>query len=199
MYSYLRKIDIPSMNIQQKLIDDCINRDRRAEFELYKLSYRYLMSICIRYTRNSEKANEILNMGFLKILTNLDKYKPEAPFKSWIRKVMINTLINEYKKEKKHHETILYVDEIYDTASYSDINEAISKVDSDVIYELISKLPPASQQVFNLYFIDGYKHKEIASMLDISEGTSKWHLNASREKLKKMLEDIESPVNASHE
>ena len=92
------------MNIQPKLINDCIDRDRKAEFELYKLTYSYLMSICIRYTKDSGKANEVLNMGFLKILTNLDKYQPEIPFKAWIRRVMINTLINEYKKEKKHYD-----------------------------------------------------------------------------------------------
>jgi RNA polymerase sigma factor (sigma-70 family) len=186
------------MNVQQKLIDDCISRDRRAEFELYKVSYSYLMSICIRYTRNSERATEVLNIGFLRILTNLDKYRPEVPFKSWIRRVMINTLINEYKKEKKHYEAMLYVDELYDNQNFSELNDAITKIDGDQIYELIARLPPASQQVFNLYFIDGYKHKEIAEMLDISEGTSKWHLNSAREKLKKMLEEIESPINIAH-
>ncbi len=185
------------MNIQQKLISDCIGRDRKAEFELYKASYSYLMSICIRYTRNQDRANEVLNIGFLKILTNLKKYDPELPFKAWIRKIMINTLINEYKKEKKHYETNLYVDEIYETGGFSEINDAIVKIDAEQIYELIAKLPQASQQVFNLYFIDGFKHKEIAEMLDISEGTSKWHLNAAREKLKKMLNEIELPINIS--
>ena|SRR6218665_963938 len=188
------------MNIQQKLIDDCIRRDRRAEYELYKVTYSYLMSICIRYTRNSEKAGEVLNMGFLRILTNLEKYRPEVPFKSWIRRVMINTLINEYKKEKKHYDAVLYVEEFYDKENFSDVNDAIAKIDSEQIYSLIAKLPPASQQVFNLYFVDGFKHKEIAEMLEITEGTSKWHLNAAREKLKKMLEEIESPINiAQHE
>jgi RNA polymerase sigma factor (sigma-70 family) len=188
------------MDIQPKLINDCIDRDRKAEFELYRLTYSYLMSICIRYTKNSEKANEVLNMGFLKILTNLDKYQPEVPFKAWIRRVMINTLINEYKKEKKHYDGMLYVEEFYETDKFSTINEALTKINADQIYELIRQLPSASQQVFNMYFIDGYKHKEIADMLNISEGTSKWHLNAAREKLKKMLEDIESPISiTSHE
>jgi len=182
------------MNIQQNLISGCIDRDRKAEYELYKVSYSYLMSICIRYTRNADKANEVLNIGFLKILTNLKSYNTDLPFKSWARRVMINTLINEYKKEKKHHETVLYVEELYETDEFADLNAAIAKIDADQIYCLIAKLPPASQQVFNLYFIDGFKHKEIAEMLDISEGTSKWHLNAAREKLKKMLENIELPI-----
>src|SRR3954471_12127407 len=103
------------MEIQPELIIACINGERKAEYELYKVTYSYLMSICIRYTRNADKAKEVLNMGFLKILTNLDKYNAGVPFKPWIRKVMINTLINEYKKEKIHYENIKYVEEYYET------------------------------------------------------------------------------------
>jgi len=86
------------------------------------------------------------------------------------------------------------VEELYETSDFSELNNAISKIDADRIYNMITKLPPATQQVFNLYFIDGFKHKEISEMLDISEGTSKWHLSAAREKLKKMLEELEVPV-----
>jgi RNA polymerase sigma-70 factor (ECF subfamily) len=183
-----------NMNIQQKLIDDCIGRDRKAEYELYKVTYSYLMSICIRYTRNQDKAKEVLNMGFFRVLTNLDKYKPEVPFKAWIRRVMINTLINEYKKEKIHYGNMEYVEDYYETDKYADINNAMRKTDAEEIYRFIASLPPASQQVFNLYFVDGYKHKEIAEMLNISEGTSKWHLNAAREKLKELLKKNDQPV-----
>lgn len=175
------------MNIQQKLIEACIKGERKAEYDLYKATYSYLMSICLRYTGDMDRAKEVLNIGFLKILTHLSKYNPEIPFKPWIRKVMINTLINEYKKEKIHAKNIHYVEGYHDTDNYSEVNEALTKIDLDQIYAFISKLPPASQQVFNLYYIDGYKHKEIANMLNISEGTSKWHLNSAREKLKEML------------
>lgn len=181
------------MEIQQKLISDCINRDRRAEYELYKLTFSYLMSICIRYTKNEDRAKEVLNIGFLRIVTNLDKYKPEVPFKAWIRRVMINTLINEFKKEKIHYDNVHYVEDYYETDKYASINDAITKIDVEQIYSFIAKLPPASQQVFNLYFVDGYKHKEIAEMLEISEGTSKWHLNSAREKLKDLLKKNDIP------
>ncbi|MCE3227393.1 MAG: polymerase sigma factor, sigma-70 family [Bacteroidetes bacterium] len=187
-----------NMDIQQKLIDDCIGRDRKAEYELYKVTYSYLMSICIRYTRNQDKAKEVLNMGFFRILTNLDKYKPEVPFKAWIRRVMINTLINEYKKEKIHYGNMEYVEDYYETSKYSDINEALKKTDAEEIYGFIASLPAASQQVFNLYFVDGFKHKEIAEMLNISEGTSKWHLNSAREKLKELLKKNDQPVKVMY-
>jgi DNA-directed RNA polymerase specialized sigma24 family protein len=75
------------MDIDQKLIKDCINRKSSAEYELYKLSYSYLMSICIRYTKSEDRAKEVLNIGFHKVLHNLGKYKPEIPFKAWIRRV----------------------------------------------------------------------------------------------------------------
>ncbi len=190
------------MEIQQKLINDCINGERRAEYELYKITFSYLMSICIRYTRNQDKAKEVLNMGFYRVLTNLKKYKTEVPFKSWIRRVMINTLINEYKKEKVHYGNMVYVEDYYETDKYSEINEAITRIDAREVSDFIAKLPPASQQVFNLYFMDGFKHKEIAELLNITEGTSKWHLNSAREKLKEMLKEraenksmIEVPIN----
>jgi len=182
------------MEIRQQLIEACIDKNRKAEYELYKLTYSYLMSICIRYTRNQEKAKEVLNMGFFKILTNLGSYRLEEPFKPWIRRIMINTLINEYKKEKVHYSTIHYVEDYYDTKNYSELNAAVTKIDVDRIYKFIDDLPPASRQVFNLYFIDGYKHKEIAELLNITEGTSKWHLNSAREKLKEMLKSIDVPV-----
>jgi RNA polymerase sigma factor (sigma-70 family) len=181
--------------IEPALLSACMLRERRAEYALYKATYSYLMSICVRYTKNEETAKEQLNVGFLKILNNLDKYKPEVPFKAWVRRVMINTLINEYKKEKIHYDTIQYVDDYTNHDPYTEINEAISKINADQIYTLIAQLPPASRQVFNLYCLDGYKHAEIAELLHISQGTSKWHLNSAREKLKEMLHGINLLAN----
>jgi len=185
------------MDIQPTLIEACIKGERKAEYDLYKATYSYLMSICVRYTRSSDRAKEVLNIGFLKILTNLERYNTEIPFKPWIRKVMINTLINEYKKEKVHTGNLEYIEGYHESDQYSEINHAITKINVEQIYIFISKLPPASQQVFNLYYIDGYKHREISGMLNISEGTSKWHLNSAREKLKEMLSKFESPINLS--
>lgn len=175
------------MLIQLTLIDACIRGERKAEYELFKLCYPYLMSICMRYTRNADRAREVLNIGFYRILSQLDKFDRISPFKPWARRLMINTLINEYKKEKVHYHHVEYVEDYRENTDYSELNASIGRADVEEIYAFIAQLNPASQQVFNLYFIDGYKHKEIAEMLNISEGTSKWHLNAAREKLKTML------------
>ena len=101
------------MDIQPKLIALCIKQDRKAEYELYKLTYSYLMSICMRYSKDKDTASESLNMGFLKILKNLATYKPEIPFKSWIRRVMVNTLIDEYRKNKREREKVTYVEQYF--------------------------------------------------------------------------------------
>lgn len=176
------------MIIQPQLIALCIKQDRKAEYELYKLSYSYLMSICMRYSRDKDTASEVLNMGYMKILKNISTYKPEIPFKAWIRRIMVNTLIDEYRKNKREQARISYVEEYFDSTDYSDVNEALSKFNCSQIYAEIEKLPEASKKVFNLFVIDGYSHKEIGQMLDISEGTSKWHLNAARQKLKEHIE-----------
>jgi RNA polymerase sigma-70 factor (ECF subfamily) len=175
------------MNIHPDLIAKCIKQDRRGEYELYKLSYSYLMSICLRYNKDKDTASEILNMGFMKILKNIAAYNPEIPFKVWIRRIMINTLIDEYRKQKREKERVTYVEEYYDSTDYADVNEALSNISCKQIYEEINKLPQATKQVFNLYVIDGYSHKEVGELLGISEGTSKWHLNAARQKLKEQI------------
>jgi RNA polymerase sigma factor (sigma-70 family) len=176
------------MNIQPQLIALCIKHDRKAEYDLYKNTYSYLMGICMRYTKDRDQASEVLNMGFLKILNNLDKYNLAIPFKVWVRKIMVNTLIDEYRKNKREREHLSYVEEYYDSSDYSETNEALSKIDCQQIYELINELPEASRQVFNLFAIDGYSHKEISDLLGISEGTSKWHLSTARQKLKAQIE-----------
>jgi len=175
------------MNIEPKLITECINGNRRSQNELYRLVYHYLMSICIRYTNNSDRAKETLNLGFYRILKYLQTYRPEEPFKPWIRRVMINTLIKEYKKEKAQNLNLVYVEDYYDTEKYSEMNTIMEKINSEQIRTFITQLPSSSRQVFNLYFVDGYKHREIADMMGFSEGTSKWYLNSAREKLKEMI------------
>lgn len=176
------------MNIQPQLIASCIRHERKAEYELYRVAYSYLMSICMRYSKDRDTAAEMLNTGYMKILGNLHMYKSEVPIKAWMRRIMVNTLIDEYRKKKRERQHITYVEEYYDSTDYSEVNEALSKINCQQILQHINRLPEATRKVFNLFVIDGFSHKEIAAMLEISEGTSKWHLNAARQKLKEMIE-----------
>ncbi len=178
------------MNIEIDLITACVRKERKAQYELYKQVFRYLMSICIRYTHSYEDANAALNMGFLKILNSIEKYRTDVPFKSWIRKIMINVLIDEYRKKKKDDKNMRVAYDYAEGTPLVELNNAIAKMDAERIHRLIMELPPISQKVFNLFVIDGFEHKEIASMLGITEGTSKWHLHNSREQLKEKLAKV---------
>ncbi|NBQ48343.1 MAG: RNA polymerase sigma factor [Sphingobacteriia bacterium] len=177
------------MTISPELIALCIKQDRRAEHELYKRSYSYLMGICMRYARDKDSASAALNIGFMKVLKNLSSYDQQVPFNVWTRKIMVNTLIDEYRKIKREREKVVYVETYYDNSDFCEVNQALERMDYRHLLNQISLLPEATRKVFNLFAIDGYAHKEIAEMLGISQGTSKWHLNAARQKLKEYIEN----------
>lgn len=177
------------MNIDQRLIEQCIRKERKAQFELYKKMYGFMMGICIRYTSNNEDARSLLNQGYLKILNNLEKKREEVPFGLWARRVMINSIIDEYRKNKKEKEFLEYQDftDRDDDDYLTDVNDAVKRMDVAEIQKFIDRLPNVSRKVFNLFVVDGYGHKEIADLLGMSEGTSKWHLSTAKQKLR---EDI---------
>lgn len=175
------------MEVSATLLQDCINEKRRAQHELYRLCYSCMLSVCLRYEKNKEEAEFLLNKAFFKVLTNLDKYQDGVPFEAWIRRITINTVIDEYRKNKNNK--VDYVESPMDLAPVTvmDYNEADQHFDAEHLQNMIEQLPPVSKQVFNLYAIDGYNHKEIGEKLNMSEGTSKWHLNNARTKLKALL------------
>ncbi len=175
------------MNVEENLLEACRNGERRAQFELYRCCYSVLLSVCLRYERNKEDAEFMLNKVFYKILTNLHRYDSQAPFEAWIRRIAINTQIDEYRKNSRSK--LDYYEEPLDQAPLTVMtyNEADRKFDAEDLQNMIRSLPPVSQKVFNLYVIDGYNHKEIGEQLAMSEGTSKWHLSSARKKLKEMM------------
>lgn len=147
------------------------------------------MSICNRYETNKDDAKATLNLCFLKIIINLEKYKTEIPFKLWIRRITINTIIDEYRKNKKVKEATLVVDfqgEAKDKHGY-EINAYISKINTEEIVKMINQLPEMQRKIFNLFVVDGFDHNEIAKMLEIPSGTSRWHLSLAKETLKERL------------
>ena len=177
------------MRIDISILGGCENNDRRAQLQLYKSCFSILLSVCLRYKHNREDAVSVLNMGFFKIITNIDKYNDSVPFEAWIRRIMINTIIDEFRKEKKQMEIIEYTDfqENDYQDSYIDINDVDKKYSADELQEVLMQLPPLSKKVFNLYAIDGYSHKEVSDMLGMSVGTSKWHVSNARKELEILL------------
>ena len=142
------------------------------------------MTLCMRYTKNEADAAEVLNKGFLKVFLNIQRYDPaQANLYTWIRTIVINSCLDFLKLKYKtiqHKELDKAVDVHIDA-------EAIHKLDVSMLLHLIRQLPPATQAVFNLYIMEGYNHKEIGQLVNISEGTSKWHLSEARKSLQQLI------------
>ena len=175
--------------IDPQLLKDAAKGDRRAQFQLYKRCSSALMSVCTRYRRSEAEAVAMMNEGFLKIIRNLGKYSEDTPFEAWIRRIMINTLIDDFRQNRKVSELIENHD-FTDTNSHDDLvdfNTADLQFDAAQLEAMIRMLPPVSMKVFNLFAIDGYSHAEIGTMLGISDGTSKWHVSFARQRLREML------------
>jgi RNA polymerase sigma factor (sigma-70 family) len=178
--------------IDQEIIDACRKNDRRAQEKLYEWCYVKLMPTCMRYHRNEEDARAILNLGFVKICKNLDKLKPSTPFEAWVRRITINTIIDEFRKNKNYIQLVDSKEtdrelEIHHTTIE---NSVWSKLEMDILMGMLKRLPDVSRKVFNLYVIDGYTHKEIGELLNISDGTSKWHLSNARKLLRDMVNKL---------
>lgn len=141
------------------------------------------MGVCLRYSRTREEAIEILNDGFMKIFTKLDRYTFGLSFRAWLRKVMVNAAIDYYRRNEKHYHSLDVSHIHYESTSES----ILDKLSEDEIITAIQLLPPSYRMVFNLYVIEGYKHQEIANQLNISVGTTKSNLAIARNKLQKIL------------
>jgi RNA polymerase sigma factor (sigma-70 family) len=170
------------MKIDKSLIESCLNKERAGQNRMYKELFSYLMNICMRYKNDYDTAGASLNAIYLKILENLHKFRKEDSFIAWIKRIAVNHLIDEYRKDKriKKHTTYLEDNRVLESKSY---HSKEAEMESEYLLEMIRELPPTTQKVFNLYSIDGYKHKEIGELLEMSENTSKWHLRDARIKL----------------
>ncbi|CAN5347501.1 sigma-70 family RNA polymerase sigma factor [soil metagenome] len=167
----------------KKLIQGCIRGERVSQKLLYEEYFGYALSICIRYCKSKDEAYEVLNDGFMKIFTKLNMYDADKPFKFWLRRIMINTSLDHYRRNLKfyNHQGVDELQNISEDAS------VLQEMAYNEIISMIQQLPPAYRMVFNLAVIDGYKHEEIADILSISAGTSKSNLFKAREKLKVMF------------
>lgn len=179
----------------QRLIEGCRENNRRAQHLLFKYSYSYAMSICARFTASRDEASEVLNEGFLKVFTQLDKYTSSLSFAGWMRKIMINTSIDHYRRHKRFSDRHLDMTHIKEMPEENDL---ISRISADELIGMIQKLPPAYRMVFTLHAVEEYTHKEIAEQLGITEGTSKSNFAKARLKLKKTLESINKSLDQTY-
>jgi len=152
------------------------------------------MSICMRYTHTDDDAMEIANDGFLKIFKELASFQAryedvEASLKGWMKKIMVNTSIDHFRKNQKYQMNVSIDDNLFHIEDHAETS--IDKLSYNEVYKLVQQLSPVYRTVFNLYVIDGYKHEEIAKQLKISIGTSKSNLAKAKINIKKMIHELQ--------
>jgi RNA polymerase sigma-70 factor (ECF subfamily) len=175
------------MEITTELLTQCRKNNRKAQYELYRQCFPVLMGICSRYHENEIDSRAEVNEGFLKIILNLEKYSSQIRFKVWIRRIMINAIIDQFRKDKKYREQVEHTEAPHlHVVAPADVTLR-DHYDAEELLTMIRKLPPMTNRVFNMFAIDGYSHFEVAQLLNISEGTSKWHVSTARKLLSDML------------
>ena len=172
----------PPEYTDKELVEGCIRNDRRCQEVLYRKYYTRMMQMCMRYTSDQDIAMEIVNTGFLRVFKKLDTFAFKGSLEGWIRKLVYHSLSEYYKKNAKYMQKIVFEEK---DASVSEV--ALENIFAEDIMKMVELLPPATQRVFRLYAIEGFTHPEISKKINISVGTSKWHLSAARKKLQELI------------
>lgn len=166
-----------------EIIKSCLKGERKSQSLLYHIFCKKMFGVCLRYAKNKEEAEDLLQEGFIKIFTKLHQFENKGSFEGWMRRIIINTILERFRQNNFLY-AITNLEAVSEEASYETGFEDFAAGD---LLNYIQKLPAGYKMVFNLYAIEGYSHKEIAEMLGITEGTSKSQLSRSRELLQKML------------
>ena len=173
---------------EEQLVKACLKNNRKAQELLYERYHALCYGICLRYARNESDADDIFQESLIKVFKSLRQLKEPKALYSWIKKTIIRTALNFY--QILPHTNVPMSDEVTFDIEGDSSNTLLSKMVVDELVDLINKMPDGYRQVFNMYVIDGYKHREIAEILDISESTSKSQLRDAKQYLKKMLTQV---------
>lgn len=178
------------MSIEQ-LIQKCKKQDLKSQEQLYKLYANKLFAVSLKYSRNYEEAEDNLQDAFLTILKKIAQYKNKGSFEGWMKRIVINTALQRYRKQ----DVFQIIDEESIKEPEVEVNE--EELSLPFLLQVIQELPDRYRMVFNLYALDGFSHKEIAEMMNISTGTSKSNLARARKILKSKVEEHSDNNNAS--
>ncbi|KSA12550.1 RNA polymerase ECF-type sigma factor [Maribacter dokdonensis DSW-8] len=173
---------IPFYKNESQLIKKASSGNRDAQERLYKKHAPKMLSVCRQYIKDVHFAEDVMVQGFLKMFNKLDTFKFEGSFEGWLRRIMVRESISYLRKQQ----FVVYDDEVYEKNQSEEISQS-TDLDTEHIQQLIDKLPQGYKMVFVLYTVDGYKHKEIAEMLSITESTSKTQLLKARKLLQDQL------------
>ena len=177
----------------KKIVKRCAKSDSSAQHELYKLFAPKMFGVCLRYAKDSTEAEDNLQDGFVKVFSNIGKFRHEGSLEGWIRRIMVNVSLEKYRKQK-----LLYpVEDIGMYESQKVVDDIIDQISADELLSLVQELSPRYRMVFNLYVIEGYNHQEIADEMGISTGTSKSNLARARDILKRRVEELYSELETN--
>ena len=175
------------MTDERDLIAGCKSKEMWARKELYERYAGAMLSLCVRYVGDRDVARDVLQDGFLKVFTKIGEYSGMGSFEGWIKRIFINTALEELRKKRFLPITGEYEDNIEDTGE-----SAFEKLSVDDLHRCIAGLPDGFRTVFNLYAVEGYSHTEIAGMLNIKEVTSRTQFMRARRILQQNIEQISS-------
>lgn len=165
----------------QELVRGCRKGKRRFQEMLYKRYYGFAMSVCLRYTPGREDALEVMNDAFMKVFARIESFKEDAPFRSWFRRILVNTALDHYRTTRRHH----FQQEWHESMEEVLLPDSdLSDLGAEEILQLFALLPDQYRLTFNLYEVEGYSHEEIAGMLGVSPGTSRSSLSRAKHMLR---------------
>jgi len=175
---------------EKQLVIQCAKHNRQAQKQLFDRYSGLLLGICRRYVAETSEAEDILQEGFLKIYLKIREYKGTGPLMAWMSRIIINTAITHYHKNRKHH-FHHDIEEVNETDMEGFLFNDLDFT-RDELLNVVSSLPQGYRMIFNLYAIEGFKHKEIAEFLDIDVNTSKSQYSRARKLIRKKLENLSS-------
>lgn len=168
---------------ENDLIEGCIKGERRWQKALYDCYAKKMMVVCLRYCKARQEAEDVLQEAFIKVFENIKSYRGEASIAYWIKRIVINTALNSQRSKLYLYPMV----DVSDIQIGSDQELSVSGFHYEDLLKMIQELPTGCQVIFNLYAIEGYKHHEIATMLNINEGTSKSQYARAKSLLQEML------------
>lgn len=169
------------------LVKKCLKGDSRAQRALFEKFAPKMLGVCMRYAKNTQQAEDVLQDGFVKVFTKLSNYSGNGSLEGWIRRIIVNTALDEIRRNVKFQSNVNVDDVDYKLELDSHIVEGLAAED---LMKVVNDLPDGYRIVFNMFAIEGYSHKEIAMQLNISENTSKSQYSRARAYLKNKLEEL---------
>lgn len=171
---------------ERELIEACIKGRQKAQEQLYKRFASKMFGLCLRYSSNTMEAEDTLHEGFMKVFLNLEKFQFRGSLEGWIKRIMMNTALRKFREDKYRRHFTESVDAVSDVIEDSR-EYGFQNLTVEETMKMVQQLAPGYKVVFNMYAIEGYSHREIGEMLNISENTSKSQLSRARAILQKMI------------